>query len=113
MGQWPATAWSIVIGAVVFAPFVFPGAMRFDWSTTAFTDVLALLFLVVFVTVAGYALWFEALARAGAGRIAPLQFLQPVVGAGLAVIWLREPMSIGAVGAMALILCGVWLTRKA
>ena len=113
IGQWPATAWSIAIGALVFAPFVFPGAMKFEWSTTAPADALALLFLVVFVTVAGYALWFQALAKAGAQRIAPLQFLQPVVGAALAAIWLGEALSIGAVAAMTLILTGVWLTRKA
>ena len=113
IGQWPATAWSIAIGALVFAPFVGPGAIRFDWSTTAPSDVLALLFLVVLVTVVGYALWFQALAQAGAARIAPLQFLQPVVGAGLAAIWLGEALSTGAVAAMALILSGVWLTRRA
>jgi drug/metabolite transporter (DMT)-like permease len=113
IGQWPATAWSIAIGALVFAPFVFPGAMRFDWSRTSATEYTALLFLVVFVTVAGYALWFQALAKAGAARIAPLQFLQPAVGAGLAAIWLGEALSIGAVAAMALVLFGVWMTRRA
>ena len=113
MGQWPATAWSIAIGALVFAPFVLPGAASFGWSSTALADLLALLFLVVFVTVAGYALWFQALAKAGAQRVAPLQFLQPAIGAALAAIWLGEALSTGAVAAMALILTGVWLTRKA
>jgi drug/metabolite transporter (DMT)-like permease len=113
IGQWPATTWSIVIGALVFAPFAVPGVLQFDWSITTATDVLALVFLVVFVTVAGYALWFQALAKAGAERIAPLQFLQPVVGTALAAIWLGEAVSTGAVAAMALILSGVWLTRKA
>lgn len=113
MGQWPATTWSIAIGALAFAPFVLPGAVSFDWSATAPADVLALLFLVLFVTIAGYALWFQALAKIGAQRIAPLQFLQPAVGAALAAIWLGEALSIGAVAAMALILTGVWLTRKA
>lgn len=113
IGQWPATAWSIAIGALAFAPFVVPGAVKFDWSTTAPSDVLALLFLVLFVTIAGYALWFQALAMAGAQRIAPLQFLQPVVGAALAAIWLGEALSVAGVSAMVLILSGVWLSRKA
>ena len=113
IGQWPATTWSIAIGALVFAPFAVPGLWRFDWSMTAPADICALLFLVVFVTVAGYALWFQALAKVGAERIAPLQFLQPFVGAALATIWLREALSTGVVAAMALILFGVWLTRKA
>jgi drug/metabolite transporter (DMT)-like permease len=113
IGQWPATAWSIAIGALAFAPFVVPGAVKFDWSTTAPSDVLALLFLVLFVTIAGYALWFQALAMAGAQRIAPLQFLQPVVGAALAAIWLEEALSVAGVSAMVLILSGVWLSRKA
>jgi drug/metabolite transporter (DMT)-like permease len=30
MGQWPATAWSIAIGALAFAPFTIPHAAGFD-----------------------------------------------------------------------------------
>jgi drug/metabolite transporter (DMT)-like permease len=113
MGQWPATAWSIVIGALVFAPFVVPAALAFKWSATTSTELLAVGFLVVFVTIAGYALWFRALADAGAARIAPLQFLQPIVGTALAIAFLGEPLRLGAFVAVVLIILGVWLTRRA
>ncbi|MEJ2379374.1 MAG: DMT family transporter [Pseudolabrys sp.] len=83
MGQWPATAWSIAVGALLF------------------------------VTIIGYALWFYALGEAGAAAVAPLQFLQPVVGIVIAVSLLGEAISLNALISGALIVFGVWLARRA
>lgn len=112
MGQWPATAWSIAIGALAFAPFTIRQAVGFDWSTPTSLELFALFFLVLFVTVIGYALWFYALGEAGAASIAPIQFLQPIVGILIAVCFLGEVLSFNLTMSVILIIFGVWLTRR-
>lgn len=112
MGQWPATAWSIAVGALAFAPFTIHQAVAFDWSTPSILELSAMVFLVFFVTIFGYALWFFALGEAGAAAVAPLQFLQPVVGIAIAVCFLGDALSINILISTGLILFGVWLTRR-
>lgn len=113
MGQWPATAWSIAIGALAFAPFTIPLATGFDWSSPSLFQLSALVFLVLLVTIVGYALWFYALGEAGAAAVAPLQFLQPVVGIVIAVSLLGETISLNFIISGALIVFGVWMARRA
>lgn len=111
IGLWPATTWSIVVGAIVFVPFTLAQALRFEWSVVGLPEVASVVFLVVFVTVVGYALWFQALAAAGAVKIAPLQFLQPIVGVILAIALLGEAFSPYFLIPMGLIILGVWVSR--
>lgn len=113
IGQWPATVWSITIGALVFAPFILPAAFRFNWAETEGAGIAAMAFLVLFVTVVGYALWFLALAEAGAAAIVPLQFLQPIVGVAIAILFLGETLSLTVILSTVLILLGVWFARRA
>lgn len=113
MGQWPATAWSIVVGALAFAPFTIPRAIGFDWTVPSLFALSALAFLVLLVTILGYALWFYALGEAGAAAVAPLQFLQPVMGVFIAVFLLGEAPSLTVLISGALIIFGVWLARRA
>lgn len=113
MGQWPATVWSIAIGALAFAPFTIPQTTGFDWSVPSLVELTALVFLVLFVTIVGYALWFYALGEAGAAAVAPLQFLQPVVGVILAVSLMGEPLSFNVLISGGLIIFGVFLARRA
>lgn len=113
MGQWPATAWSITLGALAFAPFTIPEAIGFDWSAPNTLELSALAFLVLVVTIVGYALWFYALGEAGAAAVVPIQFLQPVVGILIAVSFLGEAFSLNIMISGVLIIFGVWLTRRA
>lgn len=113
IGQWPATAWSIGIGALAFAPLALPSAAAFDWSAVGMAELAALLFLVLMVTIIGYALWFYALAGAGAAKVAPLQFLQPVVGVVLAALLLGETIFLSTIVGGMLVVAGAWMARKA
>ncbi|MGY3581571.1 drug/metabolite transporter (DMT)-like permease [Bradyrhizobium sp. USDA 4341] len=112
IGRWPATVWSIAIGALVLAPLTIPAAMAFEWSIVGAAELAALLFLILFVTIIGYALWFYVLGEAGATAVTPLQFLQPVVGVVLAVALFGEAVSLPLLLSGALIIFGIRLTRK-
>jgi drug/metabolite transporter (DMT)-like permease len=67
---------------------------------------------VLLVTIVGYALWFYALGEAGAAAVAPLQFLQTVVGVVIAVSLLGEAISLNAIVSGTLIVFGVWMARR-
>ena len=111
IGLFGATAWPILFGALLMLP-VAPAVIGALPMLTP-TGAIALGFLAVFCTLVGFAAWFWALQQGGVESIAPLQFAQPVVALAIAAIWLSEQVSGTVVVAMALILFGVYLCRKA
>ena len=72
----------------------------------------AVLFLAYATTIVGYAGWYWALGKGGIGRVALLQFFQPVSGLLLAVFLLGEPLTLSLLAAAALVLFGVWIAAK-
>ncbi|MCG7626848.1 DMT family transporter [Epibacterium sp. MM17-32] len=113
IGQWPTTFWSLVAGSLVLLPFIGPRAIAWNWTEVSQSSVLALLFLVLLVTVVGYVLWFWALGQVGAGKVAPLQFGQPVVGVLLAAVLFAEPLTFPIALSAGLTILGVWVARRA
>lgn len=105
-----ATGWSIVLGCVLVAP-LWPALWSGAASGLPAAAVGGLAYLVLASTIVGYAAWFWALDKGGAGRIAPIQFGQPVVSLILAVLVLSEPIGPSVLIALSLILGGVALCR--
>jgi len=62
------------------------------------------------VSIAAYVTWYWALAAGGIARVGLAQFAQPIVTLGLAVIMLREAMTLPL--AAACILAGISLARE-
>ncbi|NTU70857.1 MAG: DMT family transporter [Coriobacteriia bacterium] len=107
------TLWGVSLSAVPLLPLLawllirggLPSAGAAAWSSVL---VLALLTSVV-----GYIAWYWALAAGGIGRIASIQFTQPLFGVALAALILGErPAPVTAV-AGAGILIGAWLVLRA
>lgn len=113
IGKWPATFWILLVGALAFAPFQLLPAIAYDWSSITFEAAAGMLFLVIGVTILGYALWFWALAAGDTAKIAPLQFGQPLVGVGLAVVLFGEPITAVILLSGSLIVCGVIVSSRA
>lgn len=99
------TYWGVTLGAVVLAPvgavlLATDGVPRASGSAWG-----AVLFLAVVTSIVGYVGWYWALAHGGIGRIAPLQFLQPISGLVLAALVLDErltlPLALGAAAVIA------------
>lgn len=112
MGKWPATFWMLVTGALIFTPFLLGPAVSFDWAGASLQAVSGLAFLVIAVTIIGYALWFWALGAGDAAKIAPLQFGQPLVGVGLAAAFFGEPITAIILLSGALIVLGVVVSNR-
>jgi drug/metabolite transporter (DMT)-like permease len=104
------TARSIVWGAVVMVPLAVAewlGGARPVLSPTA---VGGALYLAIVITAFGYLLWNWVLARVSAPQVAIFVTVQPIGGAVLGVVLLREPLTVFTVAGAVLIVLGLWLT---
>ncbi len=108
-----ATSWSLIAATVwtlPLVPFVLSPAQLVTASPVALAGFA---YLAVFSSVVAYLLWYFALSRLGASRVAVFANLQPVVTA-LAARWLlgealNWEMALGG----ALVLIGVWIAQAA
>ena len=104
------TARSIVWGAVALAPLVVTEWLGGKRPVLTLGAVVGALYLGGVITALGYLLWNWALARAEAARVAAFVALQPVAGALLGVVLLREPLTVFTVVGGTLVVAGLWLT---
>lgn len=108
-GSLGVTARSIVWGMVVMVPFALVewlGGARPVLSPGA---VAGGLYLAVVITAFGFLVWNWALARVGAPQAAISVTVQPIGGAILGVVLLREPLTAFTVAGGVLVVLGLWL----
>jgi len=84
------TAWLCIFGGLGLLPLGLSAGLwealpRLTWQTS-----LAMLYLAVPCTVLAYLLWYHALERVPASRVAPFQYLQPLYTALLGALLLGE-----------------------
>jgi len=104
------TARSIVWGTGVMVPLAVAewlGGARLVLSPGA---VVGALYLAIVITAFGYLLWNWVLARVSAPQVAIFVTVQPIGGAVLGVVLLREPLTVFTVAGAVLIVLGLWLT---
>jgi drug/metabolite transporter (DMT)-like permease len=109
---WGTTFWGVAVAAVVLLPIVPFVDVGTAIATGGWISWSAVLFLAYATTIVGYAGWYWALGKGGIGRVALLQFFQPVSGLLLAVFLLGEPLTLSLLAAAALVLFGVWIAAK-
>ena len=107
-----ATVWTVVSGAIVLAPL---GAWELLTSPPAAVTVAAVVgVLYSGALAAGVAnvFVFNAIRLVGPTRVTASQFLVPAVAVILGAIFLAEPVTWAQVLGGAIIVLGVWLTRR-
>jgi drug/metabolite transporter (DMT)-like permease len=108
-----ATAWSLIAGALWLAPLA-PWVLRLDFVLGASLAVKgAILYLALLASVASYLLWYWALGRTDASKVAVFSNLQPVATAVAAWLVLGEPIGWEVAVGGVLVLAGVRLTSAA
>ncbi len=108
-----ATAWSLIAGALWLVPLA-PWVLRLDFILDASLAVKgAILYLALLASVASYLLWYWALGRTDASKVAVFSNLQPVATAVAAWLVLGEPIGWEVAVGGVLVLAGVRLTSAA
>jgi len=102
-------AWSVSLGALVFAPVALLHLPHTMPGTEVLAAVVALGALGTFLGFLGY---YELLSRVGAARASMVTYLLPPLALGYGWLLLGEPLGIEAIGAMLVILLGVWLGSR-
>ena len=74
--------------------------------------VFGVLYLGAFPSVLGYVMWNRAVARIGPQRAGAYLHLIPLLGAGMAMVFLGERLHLYHLVGLALILGGVWLAAR-
>ena len=94
-----ATLYSVSLAALVLLPFAVPRALHADWSFGP--------------TLLAFIAWFWALSHGGVQRVAVLQFAQSPLAVLIAIVFLGEPVTIPLLIALAAILAGIAIARRA
>ncbi|HEY9079015.1 DMT family transporter [Magnetovibrio sp.] len=112
IGTLAVTFWGVLVAALVQAPLVFFLWDVGDWTAISFNGWAAALYLALGSSLLAYIAWYWGLANGGVVRIAPMQFLMPVVSLSLAVVAFGEALTWQLCLATLGIVGGIALSRK-
>ncbi len=107
-----STGLAIILGYLLYLPIYFAIG---DTSSFAFIDstaIIKILYLGLFTSVVGYALWYWMLERMDASKLSVFNNLQPIITALLAFIFLSFNFTLPFVIGGIMVIIGVFLTQK-
>ena len=113
LGPTRATAGAMGLGWLMLLPLFAAGAGWSDWARLSAGGWLAVLFLGLACSGLGYLLWYGALERVEASRVAALLYLEPLVTLAAAVALLGESVGATTVAGGLLVVGGVVLVQAA
>ena len=113
IGNWPTIAWSVSIAGVILAPVLTwrLATVHLARFNSVQSSWFAVLYLVLFTSIIGWAAWYGAIGRGGVGRIAPIQFAQPVVSLLIALAIIRETITAPVLLSIFVIFTGLIITK--
>ncbi len=103
------TAWLFVYGSVGISLLAIPDYLSFVPPVMTANLWACAFFAVVGTTLLTYFLNFWALSHAKSSSVALFIYLQPAIAAGIAHIWMDEPITVRSMVCAALIFCGMLL----
>ena len=112
IGTAATTFWGLSIALAILVPAFIIISDNTEWVSVAGDGWLAIAWMTFFSSLAGYALWFYSLGRAGIGRIGSLQLAMPAITLVLATIILRESVNIFLIVICASIVIGTFIAQK-
>jgi len=93
-GSIEATAMILVGGTILFLPFGIIPMSEFPFSTLTTASWMQILYLALVTSVLSYLLWYYALGRVEAGKVALFTNLQPILTTALAVVLLGQDVTV-------------------
>jgi drug/metabolite transporter (DMT)-like permease len=113
LGSARATAGAMFFGWAMLIPFFVHSAGWEEYRGLSSSTLIAILFLGVGCSGLGYLLWYAALERIEASKVAAFLYLEPLVTLVAAVALLGEPVALTTVLGGVLVLTGVLIVQTA
>lgn len=107
-----SNGFAYVGGAVLLAPIALWQAPTFGFAHVTTTAWISLLYMALFPSAVCYLIYYYALQRMSASRLAAFVYLEPVIATVLAVAFLGERVTAPLAAGGAVILTGVFLTER-
>jgi drug/metabolite transporter (DMT)-like permease len=112
LGTIATTFWGLTVTLVVVIPLFAAFSYRTAWGSIPLEGWLALAWMTLLSSFAGYVLWFYALGRGGIRRIGTLQLALPLVTLALAVLLLNETLTAVLATTCVAIVSGTYLAHR-
>jgi len=106
-GAIEATSLTLIVGTIAFVPIGLLPMLQYPFSSLTTNGWLQILYLSIGTSVLGYLLWFYALGRVEAGKVALFTNLQPILTTVLAVVLLGQDVTIAFVVGGCIAITGV------
>lgn len=111
-GAMYSTSLTMILGFVFYLPIFFISGYDLDLAVLTYKDWLQLLYLGLFASGAAYVIWYYALTKIEAGRVALFNNLQPVLTTVLSVIVFGHVVTGYLIIGGLLIILGVIVAQK-
>src|SRR5207249_11592734 len=93
-GPVPLTCFTYFAGACLLLPIGLPFMLKVEWLNLTWGSYLAFFYIAVLSSVLAQLIFYYALRRMSASRLASLTYLQPIVTTVSSVLVLSEKLSI-------------------
>lgn len=103
---------TFLAGALMTIPLAAVGLARGGTAQVTWHGWLAMLYMAVFSSVAGYLIFYYALQYIPATRMSAFSYLQPPLATALSFVLLAEPITLPLIAGGLVIFTGVYLTEK-
>ena len=110
-GAFEASAVTMILGTFMFVPIGIVGVVEYDYSTLTISHWGGLLYLSLGTSILAYFLWYYALGKIEASKVAIFTNLQPILTTVLAVFLLGQTITPAFLIGGSLALLGVVLTQ--
>ena len=112
IGTVATTFWGLAVAMLLLLPVFGLVVAETEWAEVPVQGWVAIAWLTLLSSLAGYALWFYALSRGGIARIGSLQLAMPVVTIVAAALILGEALTPRIALIAIVIVGGAWWTHR-
>ena len=102
---------AMLVSVATLAPFALAERLSRGLPTPSPSGAFAVLF-IGFASSLGYFTWLYALAHATVSRVCLFLALGPITAGGLGELLLDEPLTLGLVASLPLVIVGLWLAHR-
>jgi RarD protein len=110
-GAFEASSLTMIFGTILFIPIGIVPTLKFPFETITTSNWLEILYLGIVTSVFAYYLWYYALGRIEASKVALFAYLQPILTTVLAVLLLGQNITFAFVLGGLIAIAGVIIAQ--